>query len=97
VFTDLAKYTAEQRNYYWQHERGLQSNPGINLAIGIEPYPTKRDPISDHALDDSGKNFGRLARYGIMEEFVKNTMTTEVRGIAVNQWLKFFTKHKKPD
>jgi len=65
VFVDLARYTAEQRNYYWQHERGTKGDPSIIFAQGATVYPAKTDKIADKAKADSG-NFGRLARYGIM-------------------------------
>lgn len=93
VFIDLAKYTAEQRNHYWQHERGAKGNTAIAPASGVSPYPVKSDKITDRPIEDAGKNFGRLARYGIMEAFVRNTMATEIRGVPANEWLQFFKRH----
>lgn len=91
VFIDLARYTAEQRNYYWQYERGARSDTQITLAPGATTYPIKSDKISDKAVDPGG-NFGRLARYGIMEEFVQTTMSAPVRGLAAKEWLTFFKR-----
>lgn len=95
VFIDLARYTAEQRNYYWQKERETKDDPSITLADGATPYPTKRDKIADEAKRDPGGNFGRLARYGIMEQFVGETMKTPIRGVPAIEWLKFFKRYAK--
>ena len=96
VFVDLARYTAEQRNYYWQYERGGKGNGSITSASGATTYPVKSAKISDKAVEDPGNNFGRLARYGIMEEFVNSTMTTPVRGVPAKEWLGFF-KHSEAE
>lgn len=95
VFIDLTRYTAEQRNFYWQYQRGAKGNTRIRLAPGPTTYPIKSDKISDKAEDDPGGNFGRLARYGIMEEFVKTTMNTPLRGLPAIQWLQFFKRGER--
>jgi hypothetical protein len=88
-FIELARFAAEQRNYYWQFERETKGNPAINLATNVTPYPAKSEQISDKALDDAGGNFGRLARYGIMGNYVGEMLQTELRGIPVRAWLDF--------
>lgn len=94
-FVELAKFAAEQRNQYWQYERHTTSNPKVKLSQGVTPYPNKRDPIADKAESDSGGNFGRLARYGIMKEYVEDMMQTIIRGVSVKAWLDFFHQHSK--
>ncbi|MBI3636659.1 MAG: hypothetical protein HY216_10705 [Candidatus Rokubacteria bacterium] len=89
VFIDIARYTAEQRNYYWQYERSGGGSREVILASGATPYPIKSDKIQDKPAVADG-NFGRLARYGIMGEFVRTTMQTPVRGIPASEWLSFF-------
>ncbi len=91
-FIDLAKYSAQRRNYYWQHEREAKGEKGITLAKGVTPYPTKSDEIADQAVDKGG-NFGRLARYGDMKEFIERTMATGLLGVTADAWLKFLQKH----
>ncbi|MFQ5913169.1 MAG: hypothetical protein ACE5JS_08300 [Nitrospinota bacterium] len=95
VFIDLARFAAEQRNYYWKYERETQEDRGIEFAKGVGPYPAKADKISDRPKSDRGGNFGRLARYGIMSEYVKQTMLARIRGISAREWLAFFRKHAK--
>jgi hypothetical protein len=91
-FIELAKFAAEQRNHYWRHERETKGNPAISLATNVAPYPAKSDQISDKALDDTGGNFGRLARYGIMSAYVADMLQTELRGIPVRAWLEFLKR-----
>lgn len=92
-FIDLARYSAEKRNYYWQHERDARGDKGIRVAEGVTPYPRKSDQIADRPASDSGGNFGRLARYGDMKEFIENTMQTDLLGVTADAWLKFLRKH----
>ena len=94
-FVELAKYCAEKRNYYWQYERNTTGATGVTLATHSTPYPKKSDPISDRAVKDQGNNFGRIARYGVMDDYVKNTMQTPLAGIPASAWLTFFKKHTR--
>ena len=92
-FVELARYASEQRNFYWQHEREARGTMTIVLASGVGPYPRKSDQISDRPNADAGGNFGRLARYGIMSEYVTEMKRTPLRGIPVAAWLDFFRRH----
>lgn len=92
-FVQPARYCAEKRNFYWQHERDAASDTGIHVPDGISPYPAKSDQISDKAAADSGGNFGRLARYGIMDGYIRQMQAELVRGIPVSSWHTFFKRH----
>lgn len=92
-FLELAKYAAERRNFYWQHERTTDGDATITLATGVGPYPKKSDPISDRPAHDAGGNFGRLARYDIMGTYVAEMKQTALRGIPVGAWLRFFQRY----
>jgi len=96
VFIEIARYAAEQRNYYWEYERETSADPSVRPAKDIKPYPLKKDKISDQAVHDSGGNFGRLARYGVMKDYVARMMGTSVRGVTAQEWLKFFERHARP-
>ena len=65
----------------------------ITIPEGVGPYPLKSDHISDKAASDGGGNFGRLARYGLMDSYIGDMHETWVRGISVKDWLKFFKSH----
>jgi len=95
-FVQPARYCAERRNHYWQHERASQSNTGISVPDSVGPYPSKSDPISDRPQSDSGGNFGRLARYGIMTDYTEAMLKEPVRGVPVSSWIKFFRQHESP-
>ena len=93
-FVQPARYCAEKRNYYWQHERNTQSNSGIDIPDKVNPYPKKMDSISDRPASDSGGNFGRLARYGIMKEYIQDMLAEPVRGVPASAWIEFFKDHE---
>ena len=91
-FVGEARYAAELRNHYWQTMRAERGGNGsITPATHQAPYPAvKTDQCSDRAEDDGGGNFGRIARYGLLDDFVKSTEKQEVSGIPVRAWLTFF-------
>lgn len=91
-FVGEARYAAELRNWYWRTMRADRNGNGtIILAAHKSPYPdVKTDQCSDRAADDGGGNFGRVARYGLLDDFVESTGKQEVSGIPVRAWLTFF-------
>ncbi|MCY3963979.1 MAG: hypothetical protein OXG83_02980 [Acidobacteria bacterium] len=94
-FVKSALYCAQQRTYYWQHERDAQSNVRIDVPLGAHPYPEKRKKVADKARHDQGGNFGRIARYGVMNEYVEKMLTEKVRGIEVENWIRFFLRETR--
>ena len=93
-FVGEAKYAAQLRIYYWQTMRSASGNDaGIVSALHQTPYPAqKTDQCSDRATNDGGKNFGRVARYGLLDVFTKATEKHEVSGIPIVAWLTFLKK-----
>ena len=93
-FVESALYCARKRNHYWLHERQVRSDPGeIKSPSGVSPYPASKSNISDQPTKDGGGNFGRLARYGLMDDYIGEMQSTLVRGIAVRDWQVFFKAH----
>ena len=94
-FVESALYCARKRNYYWIHERNIRDSDGgsINSPQGATPYPSRKTNISDKATKDGGNNFGRLARYGVMDDYIARMRDTSVRGISVRDWQVFFKAH----
>lgn len=93
IFTPLVlstRYAAEYRNYYWQRLRRTTLNTDIEIPAGVTPYPKKADQISDKAVADSGGNFGRIARAGIMDDYLREISRVELRGIEIQHWRAFF-------
>lgn len=86
-----ARWGAEYRNWWWQHQRAAQGSRDIVLSRIRTPYPTGRRATSDHpAASDSGKNFGRLARTGAMSDFNQQLFAQTLSGISLDAWQKFF-------
>ena len=89
-FIEEARYAAEMRNYHWQN-KGKVGSPSNALEISTHtsPYPKKSDKCSDVASNDSGGNFGRVARTAIMTPFTSATLETDAAGIPLKYWLQF--------
>ncbi|MFX4300904.1 hypothetical protein ACOJUR_01270 [Alicyclobacillus tolerans] len=89
-YIEAAKYAAEYRNYWWQNLREAKSDVRIESPTSVSPYPKKSDKISDKPKSDGGGNFGRYARTGIMDDYIKALDQEEVTGIAIQYWREFF-------
>jgi len=86
-----ARHAAEYRNWYWKHKRKGSSDRGIELSSVDQFYPTKSDMISDRPASDSGGNFGRLARAGVMEEYIAQLFEEKLAGIQLSAWQRFLS------
>lgn len=92
-FIANARFVAEFKNYWWTHvraHRGESSARGVVIAKGARPYPSKSDPIADEAKSDSGNNFGRIARTGLMDDYMAGIKNLLLSGVPIAKWLKFF-------
>lgn len=89
-WVESARYAAEYKNYYWQHCRETTLDTSIRHPEGITPYPRKSYQISDQAAYDKGKNFGRLARTGIIDAYVQLIAQQKLCGIEAKYWRTFF-------
>lgn len=89
-FIEEARFAAEQRNYYWKVLRGVTGTQAeIKPAEHDQPYPTKNQRFNERAAVDGGKNFGRIARGGIMSEFIARLDVQELSGIPITYWRRF--------
>lgn len=89
-YVESARYAAEYRNYHWRQLRKASSDQTIIHPIGINPYPKKSEQISDKPASDSGGNFGRFARTGIMDVYLSQAKSILLCGIPAQNWLEFF-------
>lgn len=95
-----AKYAAEYRNWYWEHQRIGQTNQSVILSTVSQFYPTKSDMISDRPASDSGGNFGRFARTGVMDKYMSGLFDERLVGIPLSSWQRFlaiFTESGSPN
>ncbi len=90
-FVESARYAADYRNYHWEHKmEGNIADRRIRVSSVTTPYPQKSDMISDEPTSDKGKNFGRFARSGIMDEYLKEVLSETISGIEARHWCEFF-------
>ena len=85
-YIESVKYAAEYRNYYWQKSRiernkisAIRTPPDSNC----HPYPSSKQEAVDQAQDDKGRNFGRIARAGILDEYVTYIKAQDYLGIKI--------------
>ena len=88
-FIESAKCAAEFRNYHWQHVRKTTQDTTIDPPSRAQPYPSKADQILDKPRSDSGGNFGRLARTGIMDTYMAKLSEVSLCGIKTVFWRQF--------
>lgn len=89
-FVESARFIAEHRNYWWQHIRRTSLDTDIVHPENATPYPDKSDQIADQPVSDSGGNFGRIARTGIMDDYVETMAAQPLCGIEAQHWRSFF-------
>ncbi len=88
-----ARFAAEWRNWFWlQRMKGDIGNRSISLSSVTTAYPPKSDLILDQPAEDRGNNFGRLARYEIMDDFTNRLGQELLSGIPVAEWRKFLKR-----
>jgi len=92
-YRELAKYAAEYRNYYWQNSR-MESDQSIVIYRPAQeirrPYPSSKEEASDEAEEDKGGNFGRIARSGILDDYIVEIKAQNYLGVKIDHWIKFF-------
>ena len=92
-----AREAAEYRNRWWTQIRVTTTDPSIAPpSRPVSPYPNKADEVADKPVSDRGGNFGRLARTGLMDDFLRVARRTEIAGIAAEHWIGFFRIHSEP-
>lgn len=87
-----ARFAAEMRNYHWEFVRAAKSNTserGVTLAQHSGIYPMKANQYLDRAIHDSGNNFGRIARCGVMNSEVDAILKEPALGIPLSAWQQF--------
>lgn len=89
-----ARFAALQRNFHWEWVRLNRSNQAqalrrITPAEHQESYPPKSAKSSDIPISDSGGNFGRVARCGVMDDEVDARLAEQLLGIPADAWRRF--------
>ena len=90
-----ARYASEYRNYWWTEVREAQSDASITFPTDVNPYPAKSDQVADRPASDRGGNFGRLARTGIMDAYIDETLNRPLSGIPAREWIDFLRRFEQ--
>lgn len=85
-YVNLAKFVAKYRNFQWARK---EEHGEIVSPAGVNPYPVKSDAISDRAARDGGGNFGRIARTGLLNDYMAQVDARLLSGIPANKWRAF--------
>ena len=83
-----AQYAAAYRNWWWQHGPESDLDTTIDSPSGVEPYQRRSNTCEEPRADDGG-NFGRIARVGIMSEWIEDTLEQPLAGIPARRWIDF--------
>lgn len=94
-FVTQAKYAADYRNYWWAEIRSTGSDTTITIPAGVAPYPSKSTQVSDRPASDRGGNFGRLARTGLMDEYIDEMLNVRLSGIPAGEWINFLRRFEQ--
>ena len=94
-FVTQARYAAEYRNYWWANIRRTTTDTSITVPEEVNPYPAKSDPVTDRPARDGGGNFGRLARIGIMDEYIAEMLNLPLSGIPAKSWIDFLKQFEQ--
>ncbi len=89
-YIESAKYAARYRNLHWRAMRGEGDDAQIVVPAIATPYPKKSDATTDYPKSDRRGNFGRIARTGMMDEYLDLMRKHPVCGIKAAYWLEFF-------
>lgn len=85
-----SRIAAERRNTYWKNRKTRGgTNTIISPEVSVAPYQTGRGLINDQAADDSGGNFGRIARSRILDEYIAEMKDRSLCGVRLRHWLVF--------
>lgn len=85
-----ARYAAELRNHWWQHQRQTLGDPSIALSAHAGYYPAKSDAIADVPAEDQS-NFGRFARTQVMNQYMSDIFADNLMGIPIDKWQRFLS------
>lgn len=89
-----ARWAAEMRNHHWEWIRANRNNePQERRRVTPAPhhgyYPNKSDRSADTPVSDSGGNFGRVARCGVIDVEVDERLKEDALGIPIDAWRRF--------
>lgn len=93
-----ARRASNYVDYYWKELRETDLDTTIHRPDEVTPYPgAKSDEIQDRPESDSGGNYGRVARTGLMDSYTERMLDKELAGIRTRDWIKFLKVTREED
>jgi hypothetical protein len=87
-----ARWAAEYRNYHWNHLMRHKKTGKVVSPKGVAPYPKAGARIHDRGSPDHGGNFGRMARWGLLDTFTQEANAIPLLlGIPAWAWRLFLS------
>jgi len=97
-YVTSAERASHYVDYYWEELRNTTLDTTIERPDGITPYPSsKTDEIHDDPVSDSGNNYGRVARTGMMDDYTERMLNKELAGIRARDWVEFLKITREDD
>lgn len=94
-YVTSAKRASQYVDYYWKEGRNTSLDTTIERPTGIAPYPARKsDFIHDEPVSDSGGNYGRVARSGMMDDYTNRMKQKELAGIEAQNWVEFLKSNR---
>lgn len=92
-----AKAASEYCKRYWMY-RKTDVPLNFDERSVTEPgdivlYSNNREKANYMPKKDSSNNFGRLARTGLLDDFVSESLETDILGIPAKNWMRFLKIH----
>ena len=92
-YVTSAKRASHYVDYYWTEKRNTSQSTEIERPDDVTPYPrAKSKKIHDVPVKDGGNNYGRVARTGMMDEYVSRMISKTIAGIPADEWIRFLKK-----
>lgn len=84
-----AKGASKHVDYYWKQERNSCKDTGIQRPNNVTPYPENSDKIHDIPNYENGGNYGRVARSGMMDNYIEKMLLKKISGKDIQCWIDF--------
>lgn len=97
-FVESAKRASQYVDWYWQEDRDTSQDTTIDRPSDVAPHPqTHAEEIQDEPVEDSGNNYGRVARTGLMDDYTRRMLRRELAGIEARHWIEFLKLSRQSD
>lgn len=90
-FITNAKNASKKVNEHWISLKSHRTSSCIDYPDNVSPYPSTNKRICDKPSEGSNRNYGRLARSELMEDYIDEIMDKNLKGKKVWEWINFLS------